>query len=211
MTSTPSRPVLLEPSPWRPRSALYSGLKRKCTRVLWRSLDSMTTSPPLPPSPPEGPPRGTNFSRRKAMQPLPPSPALTLIFASSINMRVLYLYHQGTQRECLTDFERDFLQPGQPAALEFRPDGLGGIECVLKSLTRFFGPLQPPQDVAQLRLRLNRPRRESDRGLRFGKRLIQMVVLHRQLRTRDVVQRRSQRDLEVSVEDKQSIFNRGRR
>jgi len=32
--STPSRPVLLEPSPWRPRSALYSGLKRKCTSVL---------------------------------------------------------------------------------------------------------------------------------------------------------------------------------
>src|SRR5262249_21675808 len=54
--------------------------------VLWRSLDSMMTSPPEPPSPPEGPPRGTNFSRRKATQPLPPSPALTLIFASSINM-----------------------------------------------------------------------------------------------------------------------------
>src|SRR5579864_2541889 len=46
----------------------------------------MTMSPPLPPSPPEGPPRGTNFSRRKAMQPLPPSPALTRILASSMNM-----------------------------------------------------------------------------------------------------------------------------
>src|SRR5260370_22671905 len=46
----------------------------------------MITSPPLPPSPPDGPPRGTYFSRRKAMQPLPPSPALTRIFASSINM-----------------------------------------------------------------------------------------------------------------------------
>src|SRR5215469_11044913 len=85
-TSAPSRPVLFEPSPWRPRSALYSGLKRKCTSVLWRSLDSMTTSPPLPPSPPEGPPRGTNFSRRNAMQPLPPSPALTRILASSMNI-----------------------------------------------------------------------------------------------------------------------------
>src|SRR5664279_763722 len=82
---SPSRPVLLEPSPWRPRSPLYSGLKRKCTRVLWRSLDSITTSPPWPPSPPDGPPRGTNFSRRKAMQPLPPSPAFTRIFASSTN------------------------------------------------------------------------------------------------------------------------------
>ena len=35
------------------------------------------TSPPRPPSPPEGPPRGTNFSRRNAMQPFPPSPAFT--------------------------------------------------------------------------------------------------------------------------------------
>src|ERR1035441_8852412 len=42
--------------------------------------------PPRPPSPPEGPPPGTNFSRRKAMQPLPPSPAFTRIFASSTNM-----------------------------------------------------------------------------------------------------------------------------
>src|ERR1700694_2123011 len=46
----------------------------------------MITSPPLPPSPPEGPPRGTYFSRRKAMHPLPPSPALTRIFASSMNI-----------------------------------------------------------------------------------------------------------------------------
>src|SRR5579863_1979213 len=84
--SSPSRPVRFEPSPWRPRSALYSGLKRKCTRVLWRSLDSIMTSPPRPPSPPEGPPRGTNFSRRKATHPLPPSPALTRIFASSMNI-----------------------------------------------------------------------------------------------------------------------------
>src|SRR5438132_586555 len=42
--------------------------------------------PPWPPSPPEGPPRGTYFSRRKATQPLPPSPAFTKILASSTNM-----------------------------------------------------------------------------------------------------------------------------
>src|SRR5439155_4685083 len=84
-TSSPSRPVLFEPSPWRPRCALYSGLKRKCTSVLWRSLDSMMMSPPLPPSPPLGPPLGTNFSLRKARQPLPPSPALTRILTSSMN------------------------------------------------------------------------------------------------------------------------------
>src|SRR6476469_6458935 len=84
-TSSPSRPVLFEPSPWRPRCALYSGLKRKCTSVLWRSLDSIITSPPRPPSPPEGPPRGTYFSRRNARQPLPPSPALMRMRASSRN------------------------------------------------------------------------------------------------------------------------------
>src|SRR5215469_4408793 len=44
------------------------------------------TSPPRPPSPPLGPPRGTYFSRRKARQPLPPSPALTRMRTSSINM-----------------------------------------------------------------------------------------------------------------------------
>src|SRR5881296_506484 len=46
--------------------------------------------PPLPPSPPEGPPRGTYFSRRKATQPLPPSPAFTEILASSTNTRESY-------------------------------------------------------------------------------------------------------------------------
>src|SRR5258708_19827585 len=41
--------------------------------------------PPWPPSPAEGPPRGTYFSRRNAMQPLPPSPPFTNILASSTN------------------------------------------------------------------------------------------------------------------------------
>src|SRR5262249_60461215 len=60
----------------------------------WRSLDSMTTSPPRPPSPPEGPPRGTNFSRRKAMQPLPPPPALMRMMASSMNIAISRLYRR---------------------------------------------------------------------------------------------------------------------
>src|SRR6266850_2863854 len=57
----------------------------------------MMTSPPRPPSPPEGPPRGTNFSRRKATHPLPPSPALTRILASSMNI-VLVAARQTAQR-----------------------------------------------------------------------------------------------------------------
>src|SRR5688572_6835151 len=43
----------------------------------------MYTDPPLPPSPPSGPPRGTNFSRRKLRAPLPPCPAATWISTSS--------------------------------------------------------------------------------------------------------------------------------
>src|SRR5512142_2898918 len=41
--------------------------------------------PPCPPSPPEGPPLGTNFSRRNAAIPEPPSPATTSITTSSMN------------------------------------------------------------------------------------------------------------------------------
>src|SRR5271155_1504591 len=50
-------------------------------------------SPPLPPSPPEGPPRGTYFSLRKATQPSPPSPALMEILASSANTSHLIWNH----------------------------------------------------------------------------------------------------------------------
>src|ERR1700739_3858676 len=73
-------------------------------RVLWRCDDSMMTSPPRPPSPPEGPPRGTNFSRRKAMQPFPPSPALTRILASSMNISRRHISNldreQGANPHC---------------------------------------------------------------------------------------------------------------
>ena len=88
-------PEQLEPMPCSPRLALCSGLKRKWTRVLWLRDEDMRMSPPWPPSPPEGPPRGTNFSRRKAMQPLPPSPALIRIRASSINISQYSVYKGG--------------------------------------------------------------------------------------------------------------------
>src|SRR5439155_706816 len=41
---------------------------------------------PLPPSPPLGPPHVTNCSLQNAIEPCPPPPALTVIFASSMNM-----------------------------------------------------------------------------------------------------------------------------
>src|SRR5262245_60315230 len=44
-----------------------------------------STLPPRPPSPPSGPPRGTYFSRLKLTAPLPPFPAWTSMFASSMN------------------------------------------------------------------------------------------------------------------------------
>src|SRR5512137_2352749 len=50
---------------------------------------SMMTSPPRPPSPPFGPPNGTNFSRRNDTHPAPPSPERTNIFTSSTNCILL--------------------------------------------------------------------------------------------------------------------------
>src|SRR6516162_6845349 len=44
--------------------------------------------PPCPPSPPDGPPLRTYFSRRNATQPFPPSPPFTTIFASPTNIEL---------------------------------------------------------------------------------------------------------------------------
>src|ERR1035438_9134544 len=69
----------------------------------------MVTSPPLPPSPPLGPPRGTYFSRRKARQPLPPLPALTRIVTSSINTKGYRREHWAFRWE-----HRRVLEPAIP-------------------------------------------------------------------------------------------------
>src|SRR5207244_9693805 len=78
-------PFWSRPRPGSPFFARYSRLKRKSSSVVRRSSVSRTMVPPLPPSPPEGPPRGTNFSLRKATAPGPPSPAFAEISASSMN------------------------------------------------------------------------------------------------------------------------------
>src|SRR5579885_2652887 len=49
------------------------------------ATERMMTSPPSPPSPPSGPPLGTYFSRRKLLQPEPPSPAFTYRVTRSTN------------------------------------------------------------------------------------------------------------------------------
>src|SRR5262250_2067904 len=62
----------------------------------------MITLPPRPPSPPEGPPRGTNFSRRNATQPLPPPPPATRIVASSMNIQESpFRTRSRSRRECV--------------------------------------------------------------------------------------------------------------
>src|SRR5215471_5026200 len=53
--------------------------------VLSPSTACTITSPPLPPSPPFGPPNSMDFSRRNDTQPLPPSPERTYTLASSRN------------------------------------------------------------------------------------------------------------------------------
>src|SRR5205814_2123730 len=81
-------PFWSRPRPGSPLRARYSRLKRKSSSVVSRSLVCKTMSPPFPPSPPDGPPRGAYFSRRNATAPGPPSPALTWISASSMNCMV---------------------------------------------------------------------------------------------------------------------------
>src|SRR5687767_15996446 len=57
------------------------------------------TSPPRPPSPPLGPPHGSYFSRRKLIQPRPPSPAVSFTVHSSTNIRPTMQKAQRLPRE----------------------------------------------------------------------------------------------------------------
>ena len=84
----PSRPLQSAPWPCSPRSPFQWGLNLKSMRLFWSSSPRRITSPPLPPSPPLGPPHGSYFSRRKLEQPRPPSPARALMEVSSINMGI---------------------------------------------------------------------------------------------------------------------------
>src|SRR5215204_1731140 len=94
--SAPLRPVRLEPSPWPPRPASNSFWNLKLRRVLRLACAVTYTEPPAPPSPPLGPPRGTNFSRRKLMAPRPPCPAATWISTSSTNIILRATASPGT-------------------------------------------------------------------------------------------------------------------
>ncbi len=91
-SSSPRAPVWFFPLPWAPRPALKWALFWKWTSVFSCRFTSKMTSPPWPPLPPAGPPRGTYFSRRKATAPFPPSPAFTWILASSKNIDPILPY-----------------------------------------------------------------------------------------------------------------------
>src|SRR5476649_436870 len=74
---------------------------------------SSTTSPPRPPSPPLGPPHGSYFSRRKLMQPRPPSPAASFTVHSSTNML------PTIQKRAALPRARNFLLKSAPAGSMF--------------------------------------------------------------------------------------------
>src|SRR5690348_6303 len=97
--SSPPLPYMSEPMPFSPRCALKLRWWRKSISVLRPSSATSQTEPPWPPSPPLGPPNGMNFSRRKLTQPLPPSPAWTLMIASSTNFMALGTGTEGNNRQ----------------------------------------------------------------------------------------------------------------
>src|SRR3954470_21947039 len=87
------------------------------------------TEPPSPPSPPSGPPLGTYFSRRKLLQPLPPSPPLTKIVTRSRNMA----------RYALT---RTLARPQRPGHFILPQGGSSSSSVSSHPMVRI-GPLRP--------------------------------------------------------------------
>ena len=82
--SSPSAPVLLLFPPLLPDSEIKDFSYLNFARVLSPSLVLKMMSPPLPPSPPSGPPLGRFFALKKLSKPSPPFPAETSIKTSSM-------------------------------------------------------------------------------------------------------------------------------
>src|SRR6476620_1554830 len=101
--------------------------------------------PPLPPSPPSGPPKGRNFSRQKEATPLPPSPAMTSIFASSMNFMICAAQKlkRPYRRQSLFD------------------EGLRLIGCVFCRLRRYYGNRMTLQRALGCKLHLAVDQREQ--------------------------------------------------
>ena len=86
MISSLFLPYLLEPIPFSPFLPLIIFWNLKSTKVFKDLSPTKTILLPLPPFPPSGPPIGTNFSLRKEVHPIPPSPAINLTLTSSTNI-----------------------------------------------------------------------------------------------------------------------------
>jgi hypothetical protein len=72
MVGGAARPLRHAPCPCAPSPPLTRlGREESVVRC---GVAKMYTSPPRPPFPPEGGPKGLNFSRWKATQPFPPVP-----------------------------------------------------------------------------------------------------------------------------------------
>ena len=85
--SLPFLPCMPRPAPAPPFSAKRWELKKTPTRESTSSSPTTMTFPPRPPSPPSGPPLGTNFSRRKLVEPFPPFPPRVYSKVESTNWR----------------------------------------------------------------------------------------------------------------------------
>src|SRR5207253_6288734 len=66
-------PVQSLPAPGAPFGARRNGFVLKSIKVFKRKLGWIMMEPPLPPSPPSGPPLSIYFSRLKLTQPFPRS------------------------------------------------------------------------------------------------------------------------------------------
>jgi hypothetical protein len=105
------------------------------------SSPTRITSPPLPPSPPFGPPQGSYFSRRKLMQPRPPSPAAALMTHSSMNIGAgSCRIHRGCQ-----GVESSTARKGPPTPGQRPPP----------TPTSNLSPAPPPRPLARLDRDLN--------------------------------------------------------
>src|SRR5260370_42060969 len=104
--------------------------------------------PPCPPSPPEGPPRGTYFSRRKAMQPLPPSPAFTSILASSTNTGIKLRKSRPAAQwhhRLKAQGKKHAVRPSRTA--EKKSGGLNPTQMPPPNKLRSRRPSHPPKDI----------------------------------------------------------------
>src|ERR1700687_999772 len=122
------------------------------------------TFPPRPPFPPSGPPRGTNFSRRKLRAPAPPSPPLTKILTRSVNIR-------STPSASLPAASSEPGQPGRPGLPVLdRLDGLREDGAFLAPVT---GPLEADHAVDKREQRVIPPHADvgsgEDRGASLTK------------------------------------------